>query len=391
MARVLFVTGSLCHGGAERHSIALMNRLAQRRHECHAVHVKSGADQLPRIRLRGAATVRSLDAARYFDWAALRRFAAHLGRIEPAAIVAANPYALLYAALAMRLAHRRVPMIVTFHSSRLLGWKEQLQMAAYRLLFWGADCTVFVCESQRGYWRARGVFSRRSEVIHNGVDTAAFSSARDAGAGARVRAALGFRDTDYVIGLAAVLRPEKNPLQLVDAIALLRARGIPAKALIIGDGPMRSAVEARARERRVANDVVITGYEQDVRPHIAACDVMALCSLTEAFSLVALEAMAMGKPVVHSDVGGAAEMISAGHNGALFPAGDSAAFASALEALADRGSSRRMGRNARRVVEARFSERTMVDRYEKLLLELCGAPARPAEVVNGDGQTARNF
>jgi len=383
MTRALFVTGSLSHGGAERHSIALMNRLAERRHECHAVYVKSGADQLERIRLRGSGTVQCLRAARYFDWAALQRFATHLGHLEPAAIVAANAYALMYAAWAMRLARRRVPLIVTFHSTRLLGWKEQLQMAAYRLLFWGADCTVFVCESQRGYWRARGVFSRRNEVIHNGVDTAAFSSARDAGAGARVRAALGFRDTDYVIGLAAVLRPEKNPLQLVDAIALLRARGIPAKALLIGDGPMRSAVEARARERMVADDVVITGYEQDVRPHIAACDVMVLCSLTEAFSLAALESMAMGKPVVHSAVGGAAEMISAGHNGALFPAGDTAAFVSALAALADRSSSRSMGRNARRTVETLFSEEAMVDRYEKLLLELCGEPARPGEAVTG--------
>jgi glycosyltransferase involved in cell wall biosynthesis len=383
MARLLFVTGSLCHGGAERHAITLMNRLAERRHECHAVYVKSGADQLPRIRLRGGGSVLCLDAARYFDWAALRRFAAYLGRIEPAAIVAANPYALMYAGLAMRLARRRVPMIATFHSTRLLGWKEQLQMAAYRLLFWSADCTVFVCERQRRYWRARGVFSRRNEVIYNGVDTEAFSDARDAGAGGRMRAALDFRDTDYVIGLAAVMRPEKNPLQLVDAIALLRARGIPAKALMIGDGPMRAALEARARERMVANDVHISGFQQDVRPHIAACDVMALCSFTEAFSLAALEAMAMGKPVVHADVGGAAEMISAGHNGALFPAGDTAALARALEALANRSTSRRMGRNARRVAEARFSEGTMVDRYEKLLLELCGKPLRPAEVVTG--------
>jgi glycosyltransferase involved in cell wall biosynthesis len=379
MARLLFVTGSLRHGGAERHSIALMNRLAERRHECHAVYVKSGADLLERIRLRGGGTVHCLGAQRYFDWAALRRFATRLGRLEPAAIVAANSYALMYAALAMRLAHRRVPLIVTFHSTRLLGLKEQLQMAAYRPLFWGADCAVFVCESQRRYWRRRVVFSRRNEVIHNGVDTQAFSSARIDGAGERMRAALGFRDADYVIGLAAVLRPEKNPLQLVDAIALLRARGIPAKALFIGDGPMRSAAEARARERRVANHVVITGYEHDVRPHLAACDVMALCSFTEAFSLAALEAMAMGKPVVHSEVGGAAEMICAGHNGALFPAGDTAAFASALEALADRAASRRLGSNARRTVEALFSEGTMVDRYERLLLELCGKRLRPGE------------
>jgi glycosyltransferase involved in cell wall biosynthesis len=377
MTRALFVTGSLSHGGAERHSIALMNRLAERRHECHAVYVKSGADQLERIRLRGSGTVQCLGAARYFDWAALQRFATHLGHIEPAAIVAANAYALMYAAWAMRLARRRVPLIVTYHSTRLLGLKEQLQMAAYRPLFWGADCAVFVCESQRRYWRRRGVFSRRNEVIHNGVDTEAFSSARDVDAGGRMRAALGFRAGDYVIGLTAVLRPEKNPLQLVDAIALLRARGMPAKALFVGDGPMRSAVEARSRARGVAQDVVIAGTQQDVRPHIAACDVMALCSLTEAFSLAALEAMAMGKPVVHAEVGGAAEMISGGHNGILFAVGDTEAFAAALATLADRSACERMGGNARRVVEALFSEATMVDRYERLFLELSGERLRP--------------
>ncbi|HEU4646157.1 MAG TPA: glycosyltransferase family 4 protein [Burkholderiales bacterium] len=377
MTRALFVTGSLSHGGAERHSIALMNRLAERRHECHAVYVKSGADQLERIRLRGSGTVQCLGAARYFDWAALQRFATHLGHLEPAAIVAANPYALMYAAWAMRLARRRVPLIVTYHSTRLLGLKEQLQMAAYRPLFWGADCAVFVCESQRRYWRRRGVFSRRNEVIHNGVDTEAFSSARDAGAGGRMRAALGFRASDYVIGLTAVLRPEKNPLQLVDAIALLRARGMPAKALFVGDGPLRSAVEARSRARGVAQDVVIAGIQQDVRPHIAACDVMALCSRTEAFSLAALEAMAMGKPVVHAEVGGAAEMISGGHNGILFAVGDTEAFAAALATLAQRSACERMGGNARRVVEALFSEATMVDRYERLFLELSGERLRP--------------
>jgi glycosyltransferase involved in cell wall biosynthesis len=377
MTRALFVTGSLSHGGAERHSIALMNRLAERRHECHAVYVKSGAQLLERIRLRGGGTVHCLGAQRYFDSAALRRFAEHLGRIEPAAIVAANPYALMYAALAMRLARRRVPLIVTYHSTRLLGLKEHLQMAAYRPLFWGADCAVFVCQSQRRYWRRRGVFSRRNEVIHNGVDTEAFSSARDVGAGGRMRAALGFRAADYVIGLTAVLRPEKNPLQLVDAIALLRARGMPAKALFVGDGPMRSALEARARARGVAHDVVIAGLQQDVRPHIAACDVMALCSLTEAFSLAALEAMAMGKPVVHAEVGGAAEMISTGHNGMLFPVGDTEAFAVALATLAQRSACERMGGNARRVVEALYSEATMVDRYEQLFLELSGERLRP--------------
>jgi glycosyltransferase involved in cell wall biosynthesis len=91
----------------------------------------------------------------------------------------------------------------------------------------------------------RAVFARRNEVIYNGVDTNEFRDGRPAGEVARLRAALGFRESDYVIGMSAVLRPEKNHVQLVDAIARLRVQGVPARALIIGDGPMRAAVEAR--------------------------------------------------------------------------------------------------------------------------------------------------
>src|SRR5438094_858591 len=80
-----------------------------------------------------------------------------------------------------------------------------------------------------------------------------------------LRRVLGFSDADYVLGIPALLRREKNHLQLVEAIATLRNRGIPARALMIGDGEMRGAVEARARELNVENDVVITGLQQDVR------------------------------------------------------------------------------------------------------------------------------
>src|SRR5207248_3830085 len=92
---------------------------------------------------------------------------------------------------------------------------------------------------------------------------------------------------DFVIGLSAVLRPEKNPLQLVEAIASLRRRGIPARALVIGDGEMRGELEARARRLGVAGDVAITGLQREVRPFVAACDAAVLCSRTEAFSLAA--------------------------------------------------------------------------------------------------------
>jgi glycosyltransferase involved in cell wall biosynthesis len=371
MLRAVFVIGSLQHGGAERHAVSLMNRLAERGHECHAVAIKPDDPRLAeRLRLRNGGTTRCLDAQHYFDRRALARFAAHLSAIKPSVVVAANPYALMYAWIALRLSRIPAALVVTYHSNRLLGAKEWLQMMIYRLFFWTSDCLVFVCERQKRYWSRRAVLARRTEVIHNGVDTEEFAERRDAGERRTLRRALGFRDADYVIGLPAVLRPEKNPVQLVDAVAALRTLGIPARALLIGDGEMRGAVEARARALGIERHVVVSGLQRDVRAHVAACDAVVLCSLTEALSMAAIEAMALGRPVVHSDVGGAAEMIEPGRNGFLFPVGDTRALVGKLAILANRGDCERMGRAARATAEARFSEKRMVDRYEQVLLDL---------------------
>jgi glycosyltransferase involved in cell wall biosynthesis len=371
--RLLFVTGSLVHGGAERHAITLANRLAERGHGCHAAYVKNDPSQLERLKLGAGGSVQCMHAAKYLDLDALFRLKNLFLKTRPSVVFAANQYALMYATLAGRWAGSRAPLAVAYHSTKLQGAKEFLQMLAYRPLFWAADCAVFVCENQRRHWRKRQVFGRRDMVIHNGVDTEHWQPAGDAER-RQVRGALGLAEDDYVVGLSAVLRPEKNPLQLVDAIAMLRrrasGRGARARALLIGDGPMRAAVEERARRLGVSRDVLVTGLQSDVRPFVAACDTVVLTSFTEAFSLAAIEAMALGKPVVHSEVGGAAEMIRPGRNGFLFPVGDTGALVERLAALSDRAMCERMGARAREVVETRFSEREMVDRYEKLLMEL---------------------
>ncbi|MFN2644917.1 MAG: glycosyltransferase family 4 protein [Burkholderiales bacterium] len=372
--RLALVTGSLVHGGAERQAITLANRLAERGHDCHLVYVKNDPSQLARLRLAAPSSVRCLHAKRYLDLGALSHLHALLERLAPEVVLATNQYALMYASLAGGSA----PLMVTLHSTYIRTLKEELQMLAYRPLFWRSACTVFVCERQKRHWLARGVFGRRNEVIYNGVDLEHWQPV-DAAA---LRRALGFAPSDYVIGLSAVLRPEKNPVQLIDALARLKTLGLPARALFIGDGPERARVEARARALGVADRFVVSGFQEDVRPFLSACDVVALTSFTEAFSLAAVEAMALGRPVVHPHVGGAAEMIQSGQDGWLFPVRDTATLVERLVRLADPVARTRMGENARTTVAARFSERLMVERYEELLAELATSRSKRAQLRN---------
>src|SRR6185369_7975441 len=330
--RVLFVTGSLPNGGAERHAVSLLNLLAQRGHDCHAVCIKAPDASHCVSSLIPRGSLRSLNAASYLDRRAVADFAGQITALCPHVIVAANCYALLYASLARRLSRAPSRLVVTYHTTRLLTLKEHLQMLVYRPLFWAADCTVFLCQKQQRHWHRRAVLSRRSEVIHNGIDIAHFSEP-DPGVRETIRSQLGIARSDYVIGVAALLRREKNLLHLVEAVARLRQQGVAARALLIGDGEEREVILARARALQIADAVTITGLQQDVRPYVAACDVMTLCSVTETFSLAALEAMAIGRPVVLSDVGGASEMVVPRWNGMLFPVHDTDAYVARLAAL----------------------------------------------------------
>ncbi|HEX5393409.1 MAG TPA: glycosyltransferase family 4 protein, partial [Rhodocyclaceae bacterium] len=327
--------------------------------------------------------IHCLRARGYLDPGAVANFIDHLRRVKPSVIVAANGYALMYASLARWASGLRVPLMVTYHTTQLMGAKEQVKMALDRPFFWNANRAVFVCHMQQRYWSRRLVRGRSNEVIYNGVDIEHFRDTWSGGQRLQLRRDLGISDEDYVIGISAVMRPEKNHVQLVDALGRLRDQGISACILMIGDGMTRPQIEARARQVGVADRIHITGLRQEVRPLISACDVMVLCSVgIETFSLAALEAMAMSRPVIHSNQGGAAEMITHEHNGLIFETHDTPGLVRCLAQLSDHTIAKRMGHQARRTVEARFSERTMVDRYELSLKELCDDGGRRARVAS---------
>lgn len=133
------------------------------------------------------------------------------------------------------------------------------------------------------------------------------------------------------------LSPEKGQLLLVQAAALLRADGVDAEIVLVGDGPSRAAIEAEARRLGVAEQLRIVGWQgsAEVRRWLSESRAVVLPSFAEGIPVVLMEAMALGRPVIATYVGGIPELVSPGVNGWLVPAGAVDELARAMrEALA---------------------------------------------------------
>ena len=357
--RILFVINSPIIGGAERHTFDLALGLTGMGCPVTVFAIKPGPRQPdPSVRLRVPATWRGL-ARR------LRELSEEIREDRPDIVVSVNERPVMVAGLGRWLAGGQEPFIAISHSTVLNNnWERFLQLL-YNRFFNRANSVIFVSHKQSDYWSNHGMRPRRAVTIHNGVDPEFFSRRYTCEHRAAARARFGFQDGDFVVGCCAVMRPEKNHLQLLSVVASLRRRGIPAKALLVGDGVMRAVIEAHIVSLSLQSAVFISGVTEDVRPFIAAFDVGALCSVSiETLSLAALEIMSMGIPMVMSDLGGASEIID-DTNGALFRVGDDRGFEDALSAFVDVDRRGHAGEAARRTVEARFQFETMVESYHR--------------------------
>jgi glycosyltransferase involved in cell wall biosynthesis len=364
---VLLLVNRLGIGGAEQHTIALANMLG-REFNVVLAYLKPHHDLIESVNKGSLLELRCLNAQRRIDLRAARELLALCQASRARTIVCANAFALMYAQLARWLSPTPIVVIEVYHTTKLRTFKEQLMLAFYRPFFWAAHHLVFVCEAQRRYWRRRALWARQTHTIYNGVDLAHFDPTPYADHAVRARADLGFGADDHVVGICAVLRPEKAHADLLAAVARVKTSGQSWRVLIIGDGPLRESIEREVVRLGLASSVRITGFQSDVRRWLAACDVVALVSTSvETFSIAALEAMAMGKPMIMSDIGGAREQVEDGLNGMIFPPGDVAALAECLRLCWDKSRAQQMGAAARGRVERDFSLKTMTDRYAELL------------------------
>jgi len=143
----------------------------------------------------------------------------------------------------------------------------------------------------------------------------------------------GMTEDDFVVGYVGRLSEEKGVGHLIEAIALLNKSGIPAKLLIIGEGPQRIELADRVKRANLEEKVFFTGFQDDVECWLSAMDVFTLPSLTEGTPVSLLEAMACGIPVVATAVGGVPQVIDSGKNGVLVSPGNPQDIKEAVQLL----------------------------------------------------------
>jgi glycosyltransferase involved in cell wall biosynthesis len=375
---LLFIVNSLEVGGAEKQVVTLLNQLDTSQFRLHLVYLKSGDRLLSELDTARLDALACCNVSRGVEPRAIRQLATLIEAHDIDVVVCTNTYSTLYGYLARSHIRPRPKLVTVFHTTLLRTYKEKALMLLYRQVFQRSDLMIYVSENQRDHWRDWGLRTAEDAVVHNGIDVDYFSVARTP-RHENLRARLGLASDDYVIGLCSGLRPEKAHSDLLYALGRLHARAIAAKALLIGDGPERSRIEHTARDLGLQEHVIITGLQEDVRPYIACCDVMTLVSHTETFSLAALESMALGKPLVMSDIGGASEQVVHGQTGLLFEPHDIAGLTEQLASLQSAALRARMGAAAQHRVHKLFTLRAMTAGFTSQMSRLLGSSALTSE------------
>jgi glycosyltransferase involved in cell wall biosynthesis len=212
----------------------------------------------------------------------------------------------------------------------------------------------------------------RITTIYNGVDVSHFVVPSVAQRG-DARAQLGFTADDFVVGMVAGFRPEKNYDVFFDGLLQAAPSIASLKVLTVGTGPLLAQCRERIAHTELSARTVFLGDVTEVVPCLWAMDVGCLTpGSNEGFSNAVLEQMAVGLPMIVSDSGGNAEAVAAGENGYVIPPLDAAAFARALIDLhSDSLRAANMGRASRKRAVEKFSLDRMCAQHANLYRSLC--------------------
>ena len=378
----LMATGT--NGGAQEHVYNLVSRLDRGRYDVNLVSLSPGS-AARKIERLGVPTV-VLDEPD--DATAVGAVAALLDELRPDVVHNHMYRAELVgtrAAVSLGALGRPRPYVVsTIHSSRIRSPEDR---EVLRRLTPEMDRLIAVSRSIEAKIAEEGRAGAPVSVIYNGVDLVRYDHQ---GPCCTLRDEYGLPPSGPIVGVVARLEAEKGHPTLLDAWPAIVASDPDARLLVVGEGSREAALREQADRLGIAGSVVFTGRRDDIPAVTAALDVAVLPSYREAQGLTILEAMALSRPVVASNVGGIPEMVEDGVTGLLVPPHDPVALAAAIRRLLDdHPFADTLGRAGHDLVHDRFCLELMVRAVEAIYDEGAAGVRATGGVRHRGGALAR--
>lgn len=361
---VAHVVQNLDVGGLERIVVSLVTQVDNSRYRPVLFCLGTGGRLVPELLDRGY-TVHAMDKKPGLDYFLLWRLVREF-RAERVSIVHCHNFSpLVYGALAAQLRGCRA-VAYTAHGAKTSGRKKPAWFQRAGLV----REMVYVSEDARRVAISQGWVSENgTRTIHNGVDIDGYQ--RDTDAGRDIRREYGIEDTAPVVGIVARLSAAKDHENLFRAMVKLRESHADIRCLVVGDGERKSEIEAAVTRLDLGDCVCLAGARSDVARVLSAMDVFVLSSYTEGLAVTLVEAMAVGLPVVATNVGGNPEVVVDGDTGYIVPARDSVALADGIDhILTNPARALEMGRTGEQRAREKFSAKSMCAQYEALYEEL---------------------
>jgi glycosyltransferase involved in cell wall biosynthesis len=359
--RIVEVLATGTNGGAQEHVYSLLSRLDRSRYDASVVSL-SGGSAIRRIQRLGMPVHVLEEPDDAIAVGALATFLADAG----AEIIHNHMYRAelvgTRAAIALGEAgHPRPYVIGTVHSSRIRSAEDR---EVLRRLTPRMDHLVAVSNAIVHKIADERPSRIPVSLIHNGVDLQRYDHTEPC---CTLRDEYAMAPNAQIVGVVARLEPEKGHPTLLDAWPTV-LRAVPeAYLLLVGEGSRREALEAQVADLGIVDRVIFTGRRDDVPAVTAALDVAVLPSYREAQGLTILEAMALSRAVVASNVGGIPEMIENGRTGLLVAPHDPEALAAAItRLLTDHAYADMLAKGGHDLVHERFCVELMVSAIEDL-------------------------
>lgn len=367
MFSVVHVAETVGWAGGEAYLLKLAATLDRRRFRLGVVVPEQGL-LVNRLKTLGVPTWEVPLTHRLVSVSALRRLIAVFRRERPVIVQSHGARSNVYTRLAGWCAG--VPIVLSTVHNSLFDYgvgtvRQHIYVLTERLTSPLAYRIIAVSHAvTRDLIHRYGIGADRVVTIQNGIDALAFTPQRPR---ASVLEELGLRPGDQVIGITGRMTQQKGHDLLFQALRRLVPKFPRLRCLIIGDGPLESWLKQQAAELSLIPHCIFTGARSDVADLLSVLEIAVLPSRSEGLPFAMLEAMALGKPVVATRVGGNAEAIEEGKTGLLTPPEDSVAIADAIAFLLEHSDeAARMGELGRQRVREQFSLTRMVTELERV-------------------------